>query len=111
MGTPVKQAFDLLPGLPSRDDAEVGELMDVVSRLPRENLEEIARSLGVDDLTYPDRQLAAFAPRPHWGKVFTTPPEEFRSSYERLPDFLALMHRLDPAGKFGNAYTTRNLGA
>jgi hypothetical protein len=41
----VKQAFDLLPGLPSRDDAEVGELMDVISRLPRENLEEIARSL------------------------------------------------------------------
>ena len=58
-----------------------------------------------------ERQLAAFAPRPHWGKVFTTPPEEFRSSYERLPDFLALMHRLDPTGKFGNSYTTRNLGA
>jgi alditol oxidase len=58
-----------------------------------------------------ERQLAAFAPRPHWGKVFTTAPEEFRSSYERLPDFLALMHRLDPAGKFRNPYTTRNLGA
>jgi xylitol oxidase len=58
-----------------------------------------------------ERQLAAFAPRPHWGKVFTTPPEEVRSSYERLPDFLALMHRLDPAGKFRNPYTTRNLGA
>jgi xylitol oxidase len=58
-----------------------------------------------------ERQLAPFAPRPHWGKVFTTPPEEFRSSYERLPDFLALMHHFDPAGKFGNTYTTRNLGA
>jgi alditol oxidase len=58
-----------------------------------------------------ERQLAPFAPRPHWGKVFTTPPEEFRSSYERLPDFLALMHHFDPAGKFGNPYTTRNLGA
>ena len=58
-----------------------------------------------------ERQLAAFAPRPHWGKVFTTPPEEVRSSYERLPDFLALMHRLDPTAKFSNAYTTRNLGA
>jgi hypothetical protein len=45
MGTVVKQAFDLTPGLPSRDDAEVEELMDVVSRLPRESLEEIARSL------------------------------------------------------------------
>jgi xylitol oxidase len=58
-----------------------------------------------------ERQLAPFAPRPHWGKVFTTPPAEFRSSYERLPDFLALMHHFDPAGKFGNPYTTRNLGA
>jgi hypothetical protein len=45
MRAAVKQAFDLLPGLPSRDDAQVEELMDVVSRLPRENLEEIARSL------------------------------------------------------------------
>jgi hypothetical protein len=42
---PVKQAFDLLPGLPPRDDGELGELMDVVSRLPRENADEIARSL------------------------------------------------------------------
>ncbi|HEV2254210.1 MAG TPA: D-arabinono-1,4-lactone oxidase [Streptosporangiaceae bacterium] len=57
-----------------------------------------------------ERQLAPFAPRPHWGKVFTTPPEEFRSSYERLPDFLALMHHFDPTAKFRNPYTTRNLG-
>ena len=58
-----------------------------------------------------ERQLAAFAPRPHWGKVFTTPPEEVRSSYERLPDFLALTRRLDPTAKFSNPYTARNLGA
>jgi len=57
-----------------------------------------------------ERQLAPFAPRPHWGKVFTTPPEEIRSSYERLPDFRALMHHYDPAGKFRNPYTARNLG-
>jgi hypothetical protein len=45
MKVPVKQAFDLMPALPPRDDAEVEDLMEVVSRLPRENLEEIARSL------------------------------------------------------------------
>ena len=56
-----------------------------------------------------ERQLAPFAPRPHWGKVFTTPPEEVRSSYERLPDFLALMHHFDPTAKFRNPYTTRNM--
>ena len=56
-----------------------------------------------------ERQLTPFAPRPHWGKIFTTAPEVLRARYERLPDFLALMRRLDPSGKFRNAYTTRYL--
>ena len=56
-----------------------------------------------------ERQLTPFAPRPHWGKIFTTAPEALRARYERLPDFLTLMRRLDPSGKFGNAYTTRYL--
>jgi xylitol oxidase len=56
-----------------------------------------------------EQALAPFAPRPHWGKVFTIPPAEIRVRYERLPDFLALMRRLDPTGKFRNAYTTRYL--
>ena len=60
-------------------------------------------------VTLLERQLAPFAPRPHWGKIFTTPPEDLRARYERLPDFLALMGRLDPAGKFRNAYTARYL--
>ena len=60
-------------------------------------------------VTLAERQLAPFAPRPHWGKIFTTAPEALRARYERLPDFLALMRRLDPSGKFRNAYTTRYL--
>ena len=60
-------------------------------------------------VTLTERQLAPFAPRPHWGKIFTTPPDTLRSSYERLPDFLALTRRFDPAGKFRNAYTDRYL--
>jgi hypothetical protein len=32
-----------------------------------------------------------------------------RASYERLPDFLALMRHYDPAGKFRNPYTDRYL--
>jgi alditol oxidase len=58
-----------------------------------------------------EQALAPFAPRPHWGKVFTSPPAEIRARYERLPAFLALMRRLDPPGKFRNAYTTRYLPA
>lgn len=45
MAPPVKQAFDLMPGLPAQDDAELAELMEVISRLPRENVDEIARDM------------------------------------------------------------------
>ena len=61
-------------------------------------------------VTLAERQLAPFGPRPHWGKVFTTPREELHARYERLPDFLDLMRRFDPSGKFRNAYTARCLG-
>jgi alditol oxidase len=57
-----------------------------------------------------EHELGPFAPRPHWGKVFTTAPEDLTSRYERLPDFLNLMRRFDPSGKFRNAYTDRYLG-
>jgi alditol oxidase len=62
-------------------------------------------------VTLVERQLAPFGPRPHWGKVFTVAPEDVRARYERLPDFLGLMRRLDPAGKFRNSYTGRYLDA
>jgi alditol oxidase len=62
-------------------------------------------------VTLLERQLAPHGPRPHWGKVFTTPPEQLHAAYERLPDFLSLTRHLDPTGKFRNPYTTRTLGA
>lgn len=45
MSLPVKQSFTTLPGLPGRDDPELVHLMATAGRLPREGLEEIARSL------------------------------------------------------------------
>lgn len=56
-----------------------------------------------------EQQLAPFGARPHWGKVFTSPPKMLASLYERLPDFRDLVRELDPAGKFGNAFTRRHL--
>jgi alditol oxidase len=56
-----------------------------------------------------EQALAPFAPRPHWGKVFTTSPADLRVRYPRLPDFLALARRFDPPGKFRNPYTDRLL--
>jgi xylitol oxidase len=61
-------------------------------------------------VTLIEQQLAPFGPRPHWGKVFTTPAADLHASYDRLPDFLDLARHYDPAGKFRNAYTARCLG-
>ena len=46
--------------------------------------------------------LEPFAARPHWGKVFSTPPGVVAGRYERFPDFAALARRLDPSGKLRN---------
>ncbi|GIJ13458.1 D-arabinono-1,4-lactone oxidase [Micromonospora gifhornensis] len=47
-----------------------------------------------------ERALAPFAPRPHWGKVFTTAPEAIAATYPRWSDFTTLLHHLDPTAKF-----------
>jgi alditol oxidase len=55
--------------------------------------------------------LAPFEPRPHWGKLFTLAPEAVRAVYPRLPDFVALLARHDPMGKFRNACLDRYIVA
>jgi alditol oxidase len=56
-----------------------------------------------------ERNLAPFEPRPHWGKLFTMPPKELRSRYERLPEFVALAKELDPNGKLRNKFLLINI--
>jgi xylitol oxidase len=56
-----------------------------------------------------DERLAAFEARPHWGKLFTTPPEVLQSRYPRLPDFHDLVREYDPAGTFTNDFLDRHL--
>ena len=53
--------------------------------------------------------LTPFDPRPHWGKLFTMPPAELDSRYNRLADFKALVSRYDPQGKFRNEFLNANL--
>ncbi len=48
--------------------------------------------------------LAPFEARPHWGKLFTLPPERLQPLYARLPDFRRLLAQFDPAGKFRNDF-------
>ncbi|MBB4933078.1 xylitol oxidase [Lipingzhangella halophila] len=53
--------------------------------------------------------LAPFAPRPHWGKLFSIAPEQVRAAYPRFADFAALAGEFDPHGKFRNAFLDRFL--
>ena len=56
-----------------------------------------------------EAELAPFAARPHWGKLFTLPPARLRPLYPRLRDFQELQRRCDPQGKFRNAFLDRCL--
>jgi alditol oxidase len=53
--------------------------------------------------------LLPLAARPHWGKAFVARADEIAPLYERLPDFVALMERLDPRGAFRNAWLERRV--
>jgi xylitol oxidase len=57
---------------------------------------------------------AALAPldvRPHWGKVFAADAATLRERYPKVPDFIALAGKYDPAGKFRNPYLDTYLPA
>jgi xylitol oxidase len=56
-----------------------------------------------------ERELAPFQVRPHWGKLFTIPPEQLKARYEKLPDFLELAKKYDPHGKFRNDFLNTNI--
>ena len=49
-----------------------------------------------------EQALTPFDARPHWGKVFSTPPRVVTEHYERWADFTALMRRFDPDGVLRN---------
>jgi xylitol oxidase len=57
-----------------------------------------------------EQALEPFGPRPHWGKLFTTPPEVVRERYARLADFQRLRRAFDPMNKLGNEFVDRYLG-
>jgi xylitol oxidase len=52
-----------------------------------------------DALSSVEKALAPFDARPHWGKVFLAVPD-----YPQLAAFRSLRDRLDPLGKFRNAF-------
>ena len=48
--------------------------------------------------------------RPHWGKRHFQTAETLETLYPRWRDFQRVRARLDPEGRFSNAYTDRVLG-
>ena len=48
--------------------------------------------------------------RPHWGKLHFQTAETLAPRYPRWDRFQAMRARLDPDGRFANAYTRRVLG-
>ena len=68
----------------------------------KQNIPEVLALLPVLE-----EALAPFAPRPHWGKVFTMRP----TNYPKLPEFMRLCKEFDPSGKFWNAFLEHVLGS
>jgi len=58
-----------------------------------------------------EEQLRPFAPRPHWGKLFTLPPARLEPCYTQLPQFRALLAHYDPQRKFRNRFVNQSLYA
>lgn len=56
-----------------------------------------------------EQALRPFKARPHWGKLFTMPPEQVQSLYPKLPEFLNLLQQYDPEGKFRNRFLETTL--
>ncbi len=57
-----------------------------------------------DMLVQLEAALAPFGARPHWGKLFNADAAAITPLYERRPDFVRLVERLDPRGAFRNSW-------
>jgi xylitol oxidase len=62
------------------------------------------RAAVEDLLVQLEAALAPFEARPHWGKLFNAEAAAIAALYERMPDFIRLVERLDPRGAFRNAW-------
>ena len=54
--------------------------------------------------------MDSYGGRPHWGKRHFQTAETLAQRYPRWEDFQRVRARLDPEGRFSNAYTDRVLG-
>jgi FAD-linked oxidoreductase len=57
-----------------------------------------------------ERIMDSYGGRPHWGKRHFQTADTLSSRYPRWDEFQRVRSRLDPRGRFANAYTDRVLG-
>jgi len=62
------------------------------------------REVVEDMLVQLETALGPFEARPHGGKLFDAKAAAIAPLYERLPDFVRLVERLDPRGAFCNSW-------
>jgi FAD-linked oxidoreductase len=58
-----------------------------------------------------EKELAAMAGRPHWGKLHYRSADDLREAYPRWDEFLAARDAADPGRVFTNDYVRRVLGS
>lgn len=58
-----------------------------------------------------EAQLAPFAARPHWGKIFTMDASTLKSRYPEMQRYNDLAAKLDAEGKFRNDFMNRTVFA
>jgi len=56
-----------------------------------------------------ESELQPYQVKPHWGKLFSMKPGMIHERYEKFPDFLKLVKKYDPEGKFRNHYLDLNI--
>nr|WP_229214080.1 D-arabinono-1,4-lactone oxidase [Dyadobacter flavalbus] len=56
-----------------------------------------------------EKELAPYNVRPHWGKLFTIPPDELEKRYVKMQEFRQLAKEYDPKGKFRNEFLNLNI--
>jgi xylitol oxidase len=57
-----------------------------------------------DMLVELESAFVLFGARPHWGKLFNADVAAIAPLYERMPDFISLLGRLDTRGAFCNSW-------
>jgi xylitol oxidase len=62
-----------------------------------------------DMLVQLETALAPLEARPHWGKLSNADAAAIAPLYERMPDFIRLVERLDPRGAFRNSWLRANV--